>query len=310
MNNLNIAVYGQGILYPSSSLSALTPSIQQAGWTSVIFSLFHIGRTSAGQIEGDIYYNDTLIISNGAYVGDSGWPAMVNNLKGGLVTTLLASVGGATPWVEDFQTIQAIYQGNSNSFEGTNLQANFNVLKKLFPAIDAIDMDCEETYDQVSFVAFCEMLIVAGFSITFCPYDSGEYDFWTGSLAELEEKYPGQVVWWNLQCYAGGSGNDPATWAGFITEALPGFNTDGYILASDWSRFWDSNYDMWEGDCPEAVAELLAPFAGDSAVGGAFIWTLDQILEYDQLQKKHPDSACAGSGGSMTAYVNAIESSL
>ena len=51
-----------------------------------------------------------------------------------------------------------------------------------FPAIDGIDMDCEETYDVPSFAAFCKMLIGIGFGITFCPYISdGILDHGAGS---------------------------------------------------------------------------------------------------------------------------------
>jgi hypothetical protein len=309
---LNIAAYGEGALYPAASLTPITAAIQQAGWTTVILSLFHIGRTSANQNQGDLYFNDQLVVSEGKYVGDSAWPAAVAALKGGSVTRLAASVGGATPWVQDFQTIQAIYQGNGNSFAGTLLETNFTLFRQTFPDIDVIDMDCEETYDQDSFVAFCQMLVGLGFSITFCPYAAYESGFWVGSLQALTASNPGSVLWWNLQCYAGGSGNQPATWAGYITAAMPDFNTNGFILASDWSRFWSDN--QWQGDCVDAVGQLLAPFDGNACVGGAFIWTLDQILSYDATAKLHPDNnhydPCQGGGGSMSAYVDVIAAVL
>jgi hypothetical protein len=305
---LNIAAYAEGAIYPSATLVPLIPSLHQAGWTTLILSLFHIGRTSANQNEGDIYFNDLLLISEGVYVGDPAWPLAVKGIKSKTLTRLLASVGGATPWVQDFQTIKAIYEGNNNSFAGTLLETNFTAFKRTFPTIDAIDMDCEETYDEPSFVAFCQMLIGIGFAITFCPDDSGETDFWVNSLNALETTHPGKVLWWNLQCYAGGTGNQPDTWAGYITTVMPDFDTDGFILASDWSRFWSDGY--WQGDCVDAVGALLAPFNVMPSVGGAFIWLLDQILIYDATAKQHPDPTCQGGGGSQAAYVSVIAKSL
>ena len=170
-------------------------------------------------------------------------------------------------------------------------------------------MDNEDNYgSRPSFVAFCRMLIGMGFTITFCPYQ--EQDFWTKSLTELEQSHPGAVIWWNLQCYAGGGGNDPATWAGYIKSAIPGFNTDRYILASDWTRFWDNTHGTWSGDCPPDTESLLAHFKGELCVGGAFLWTVDQIIDFPNISKQHPGSGCDSEGGSQTAYVNAIRGGL
>ena len=308
-NTFTIAAFAQGITYPGSKLDAATPIIQQSGWNTIIFGLFHIGRikppTNPPQIVGDIYFNDTLIISQGKYVADPSWPGAISKLKGGSVTTLLASFGGAKGWVYDFTTIQAIYESNHNSFDKTNLKRNLQLFHDMFPAITTIDMDNEDNYDVPSFVAFCQMLIGMGFTITFCPFE--EDDFWTGSLVQLERSNPGAVVWWNLQCYAGGGSNDPETWAGYIQTALPKFNTDRYILASDWTRFWDTNQQLWDGHCPPDMQSSLAQFKGDgdSCIGGAFIWTIDQIFIFANSSKQHPGSGC-DSSGSQTAYVNAM----
>ena len=307
-NTFTLAAFAQGITYPGSNLVAATPIIQQSGWNTIIFGLFHIGRINhPPQIAGDIYFNDTLIISQGRYVGDPSWPNAISKLKGGSVTTLLASFGGAKGWVFDFTTIQSIYESNHNSFDGTNLQTNLAEFSRIFfPAITTIDMDNEDNYDVPSFVAFCEMLIKMAFTITFCPFERD--DFWTGSLVQLEKNNPQAVLWWNLQCYAGGEPNDPKTWAAYIQTALPGFNIDRYILASDWTRFWDTNQQLWNGDCPATMQSWLARFKGDgdSCIGGAFIWTMDQIFIFANSSKQHPGSDCDSSGGSQTAYLNAM----
>ncbi|HEY0394204.1 MAG TPA: hypothetical protein VGD01_06885 [Candidatus Elarobacter sp.] len=256
----------------------------------MILSLMHIGRDydiSPTQIVGDLYYNNVLIISEGRYVGDPSWidpvsPNCINNLIAGSVTQVEMSVGGGG--VKDFQTIRQIYQANGGSFTGTNLYDNFVALKNTLPVVSLIDMDCEETYDQASFVAFCQMLIEIGFRITFCPYTY--YSFWTGSLTALENSNPGSVVWWNLQCYDGGNGNDPQQWAGYITDAIPSFNTAGYILAGDWTD-----------DSPAQMQALMQTFSMESAAGGGFIWTIDSAISGD-------------AHGDLAAYVSAIENGL
>ena len=292
MTKLNVAVYAEGCMYPSSADQAVSTTIsqlQQSGFKSVILSLFHIGRDydiSPTQNMGDLYYNGKLIISEGSYVGDPTWPKLINTIIGGSVEQLCASIGGGIG-VLDFQTIQRIYQGNGGSFNGTNLEKNCAVLKAIFPGISIIDMDCEDTYDQPSFVAFCEMLIGLGFGITFCPYCP--VGLWIDALAVLNTTHQGAVKWWNLQCYDGGQSNDPSTWADLIKQKIPAFSTDGFILASDWTAHSPNEMQAWIGR-----------FKKESCVGGAFIWTLDQIIE------KAPKDPLA----LMKEYVDAITTAL
>jgi hypothetical protein len=217
----NIGLYAGGPLGPTDITQNLSAT-QQTGWTTIILSLFHIGNPNnvSGQHWGDIIFNGSpMVVSQGSYVADSSWPGNIAQLKQeGSVTRIYASFGGGPP-VVDFGTIKTIYEENGNSFSGTMLETNFRVFRETFTAIDGIDMDCEETYDQPSFVAFCEMLIGMGFDITFCPYAQWEMSFWTGSLAAIESNNPGAVKWWNLQCYDGGGGNDPRDWAADIRNA-------------------------------------------------------------------------------------------
>lgn len=285
MNTPIIAVYAEGVMYPataSQSVHTTIDRLQQSGFNTPILGLFHIGRDydiTPAQITGDIYYNDTLVISQGSYVGSSSWPGLVDSLVGGSVRRVCASFGGGG--VLDFQTLKRIYQGNGNSYAGTNLQANLEVLRHMFPSISVIDMDCEETYDQPSFVAFCQLLIALGFKTSFCPYMN--QGFWTGSLATLNASNPGKVAWWNLQSYDGGAGNEPGQWASAITAAIPGFDTAGYIVVGDWTN-----------DSPSDVENLLRGFTNAPSLGGGFMWTLDDMI----------------SAGTLDAYATAIQAGL
>jgi hypothetical protein len=306
MANRTIAAFGLGEVCPPN-LAKNMSAIQKAGWTTVIVSLFHIDAF------GNLGINDTMITNNGTYIGNPDWPGQLQQLlkgPGTTITILEASIGG---WdVQDFENVKTIYQKNKKSFEGTLLQKTFKTFFTKFPAIRLIDMDMENTYDQESFVAFCQMLIKIGFGITFCPFE--QQSFWTNSLAALNKSNPGAVKWWNLQCYAGGGGNTPKDWADAISKAIPGFNTKGFILASDWSRNLaqpekNPSTWYWEGDCPPAMQKLLAQFAKEPSVSGAFLWNIDQILNYAADQKKKPDPQPCGIVG-MTDYVAAMKKAL
>ena len=282
----NTAVYAGSPLGPSKIDQNLAAT-QGAGWTTIILGLYHIGRPSVtGQHWGDIIFNDTPVIQQGQVVTPSGWPARIAQLKQGTtsITKIYASVGGGSP-VVDFQSIETIYQNNGNSFSGTDLEKDFQVFRQTFPAIDGIDMDCEDRYDQPSFVAFCEMLIGMGFEITFCPYSLT--NFWPDSLAAIEKQHAGAVKWWNLQCYDGGYGNDPKGWADAITSAIPGFDTEGFIVAGDWTN-----------DTPSGVTTLLKPLAGESCTGGGFIWNMDGILAGQNNMKDYVNAIGAAFSGS------------
>ena len=228
MSSPNVAVYAGGPLGPGQIQKNLA-AVRAAGWTTIILGLFHVGRDELpGQTDGDIIFNDLPTVMSGAYVAEPNWPAQVATLTQNPTTVeqLYASFGGGGP-VEDYTTIARIYHANHNSFQGTNLETNLIVFRKMFPTITGIDLDCEDAYDPPSFNVFCGLLIGLGFDLTFCPYTST--DFWVQALAVIEQHSAGSVKWWNLQCYDGGAGNDPADWASAISAALPKFPTAGFI---------------------------------------------------------------------------------
>jgi hypothetical protein len=83
------------------------------------------------------------------------------------------------------------------------------------------------------------------------------------------------VKWWNLQCYDGGGGNNPQDWADAIAKDAPSHQTEGYIVAGDWVRFYDPDAGSWAGDCPNAMEQLFSGFRKQACVGGGFLWSLD-----------------------------------
>ncbi|UXI70580.1 hypothetical protein [Tahibacter amnicola] len=291
MSSFNFAVYAEGCIYPPTApvnqpVPTTIAQLQQSGFNSVLISLLHVvGNQNSQESAGDIHFNDTPIIVSGKYVGDPQWPALVNTMAGGTLKNVLMSLGGGG--VSDYTNIAAIYAANGNSFANTNLQQNFATLRATFPMVAAIDLDCEDNYDSPSFIAFAQMLVQLGFGVTFCPYTFES--FWTGALSALNASNPGAVKWWNLQCYAGGTGNDPSQWAAAIRQAIPGFDTDDYILASDWTN-----------DSPAQVQALFGSFKGEASVGGGFMWTLDDMIT------QNPSDPQA----QMTSYVDAMSVGL
>lgn len=91
------------------------------------------------------------------------------------------------------------------------------------------------------------------------------------------------MVWWNLQAYDGGAGNEPGQWAAAIATAIPGFATAGYIVVGDWTN-----------DSPSQVKNLLRGFSNEPSLGGGFMWTLDDMI----------------SAGTLDAYGSAIKAGL
>ena len=305
MSDLNIAVYAGGALGESKIVQNLADT-KQAGWRTVILGLFHIGYPPDWP-EAKIFFNDTGVVDGGRYLADPSWPKNIAQLKqNSPITQIYASFGGGDP-VQDFTTIQAIYKKNNHSFHGTSMQTNFEVFRKTFPAIDGIDMDCEDYYDTKhdrfnSFAAFCEMLIEMGFDITFCPYERP--DFWVDMLKRILVNYSNRVKWWNLQCYDGGEGNNPEHWANEIKKAIPWFSTDRFILAGDWSRFYDTEHKRWRGRCPEKVKAHISPFKQQPCFGGGFIWQMDAILNPGR-DMSH--SGCRSKEVGMRDYIEAIQ---
>ena len=64
------------------------------------------------------------------------------------------------------------------------------------------DFSIENTYSKVSF----------------CPYSDTQY--WTSLLTPLINKTSSLVTAFNLQCYAGGSGNEPSDWIFAIQQQV------------------------------------------------------------------------------------------
>ena len=278
------------IPYPGSS--AQQADIQKSGFTTAICWAMHVDQ------QGNLSYNDTPIVTNGAYVGDSSWPGFLKGLKSGTVDTILFSIGG---WeVGDFPNIQALINqygtGSSNP-----LYQNLAALLSAIPAIDGLDYDDESLYDQSTTVSLSQMAATIGYTkITFCPYT--EQSFWVGCLKALQQSNPGLVVGFNLQCYAGGAGNYPKSWINAVT-GIPGINPKSFIYPGLWCCHQATCVGQDpDNACPTSIQSFFTNWKPDGLPGG-FIWNYGDIQSWVGKTNCSPAPTTA-------AYAKAIVSGL
>jgi hypothetical protein len=232
-------IFGREELFTlnSGNISAL----KNSGFTTVILFVVDV------ETNGDLNYNgDHLIITNGVYMGDSGWPSRLAALKTppSSVTRIEVCTGGAgaQSWVNIKNLIAS--QGTGS---GSILYKNFQVLKNTL-GIDAICNDDEVAYDATSAATFNRMITALGMKNTLCPYNNASY--WQGVFgnSSIDAIY--------LQCYDGGAGNDPATWNGYF---------GGFKVAPG----------DWYNDSLATVQTKFATWA--PVISGGFMWQLEII---------------------------------
>ena len=244
------AIFGGGPLYTDGQ--PVMDILRASGFTTVILWSLHVSDN------GDLYYNDVKIVSNGAYVGDSTWPGLLGTLKQAptSVNRIEVSVGaGGTP---DWEHIMALVDAQGTG-PGSILYQNFQALRAATGA-DAINSDDESCYDVESTLAFAHMIATIGFrSFTFAPYTYESY--W----AQVKQILGDQVDRAYLQCYSGGTGNDPKQWS----QAL-GMSVDPGL----WCR---NGAGCAEGDSPAQVASQLQQWHSSADIPGGFIWLYDDI---------------------------------
>lgn len=289
-------IYGGGPFY---NLQLNTPDVsllKQSGFTTVMCWALHIDNTA------NMSFNNESIIEfkNGRfeYTGLAEWPSVLANLKEGdtKVNRLMFSIGG---WgVDDFYNMKNLifakegsYPNNPDISPNSTLYKAFNALKEAIPTIDGFDLDDEpdkHPLDQPTIVALSTMLANMGYQVTFCPYDN--MNIWINCLMELNtsESGTGPVTGFNLQCYAGGGGNNPDNWIQAIQAAMKlkniDFNAKGFVFpglsCEDTLGYIESTFNGWQSN---------------NSITGGFIW------RYGKIQ---------GSSISLSAYPAAITSGL
>jgi hypothetical protein len=263
------AIYGGGPFYEDGQ--AVIDTLRRSGFTTVMLWAIHL-RTN-----GDLFYNDHLIVSNGRYVGDPAWPGRLRTLRLAptSVNRIEVSVGSAGP--NDWALIASLVKSGGTG-PGSILYRNFSALKAATGA-DAINDDDEAQYDLNTTTSFARMTNSLGFRFTFAPFTN--VSFWRslkGNLgASVDRVY--------LQAYAGGTGNNPAQWSNDL-----GMKVDPGL----WSKHGSG---CSEGDSPASVQSKMKAFHSSAGIVGGFMWLYDDM------------KACASSG-SPAAYASAVRSSV
>jgi hypothetical protein len=300
---MNSILYAGNALGPAK-ISGNTNDVLESGFTTIQLGLLHIGRGPGGAknpkpglITGDIVFNNEeegglIVISNGVYKGPETWPSQLKQLLSsqGKVTRMGWSVGGGE--CEDYQTIWGNFLVDPKN---NALYENFAELKKIFPFVDFIDLDCEEfesgyypDYKWIEAVTdFGIMLKAIGFSLTLCPYKKELMSGWMEILTRLYALRGPSVSWINLQCYDGGDDNDPQTWA----KEVQNLGIDVPFIVPG---LWCCN--NTEARCGSTPSEVKDKFAGWKAAWGkeippprgGFIWNYEDILANEN------SPACAG----------------
>ncbi|WP_266170130.1 hypothetical protein [Dyella subtropica] len=252
-NSVSSAAYCQGF-FADHGGAAYVEQLKKSGFNTVILALGHPHE------QADIYYGNTLIIRNGVYVGPVGWPELVASLLKAPTTVnrVLFSIGGAD--VGDFGNIANLIKKYGTGPE-TALYRNFHALKSLFPAIECIDLDDEEQLQASVIVQFSLMLGRIGLKTTFCPYY--QPTFWVDCLKQIEKEAPGQVVGFNLQCYSGGGGNEPAQWIAAIRQVMGDSFPATFVTPG-----------LSSSQTPDEVREQFEIWR-TSGINSGFLWTYE-----------------------------------
>jgi len=251
-------VFGGGPFYHQAK--EVVPLIKEGGFTTVILWTLHVNQN------GDLIFNDELIIKDGTYVGNREWPEIIARLKGNesSVTRVEFSVGS---WgVLDFETIGRLIQQQGTGATSI-LHRNFAALKRTLPILDAINFDDESNYDFASSLSFSLMLGSIGFKVSFSPYTN--VNFWRYLFAYANFVQPNLVDAIYLQGYGGGSGAQPSIWNRYFHGVK--------VQLGLWSLHGPK---CMLGQSPMQMQSQLKKHA--KALSGAWIWLLDDMLKCQQ----------------------------
>jgi len=264
------AVFGGGPFYADGQ--AVMNTLRASGFTTVILWSIHVHPN------GDLYYNDILLVQNGRYVGDAGWPARLRTLKQAPTSVNRIEVSVGSWGVPDWENIAALISSGGTG-SSSILYRNFQALKTATGA-DAINNDDESFYQVSPTAAFARMAAGLGYSkFTFAPYTN--QSFW----ASLKSNLGSLVDRAYLQGYAGGAGNNPATW----NRAL-GMTVDPGL----WSKHGSG---CSAGDSPATVQSKMRSWKTSAGITGGFMWLYDDM------------KACAAQGNA-AAYATAIRNGV
>jgi len=277
-NPYNVILYGQGLFNsdPETNQKQLK-AIQNSGFTTALLFTIHVWPT------GDLYYGDTKAVSNGQVLLPKEMATLIQQMRQGGVTQVLASVGSAD--AADFAHLKTLL---STSGGIRTISENFGALVEAL-GIDGFDFDLEEfplsDYTE-TIVKLTLLLSRLGRKqiITYCPYM--QESFWLDCLARVYKNNDNHqlVSWMNLQCYSGGAGNNPNAWS----QAIRSYPQP--LGISDANAFVVPGYAASQ----QSLSEIEQTLSGYHGLVGAFMWNLGEIWAQGKQPKDYAQAIIAG----------------
>ena len=257
------AFYGGGIMYKEDHRAAVIEELKNAGLETIIVWTIHINE------KGDLNFNAEFpLVENGQYIGAATHPnfaADMANLKTAPTSINRIEFGLAAAGSGTFNHVKTFYETEGFG-PGTTLYKNFKALQEAIPQIDAFNNDDEVTYDAESAIAFTKMLAGMGFKNAIVPYE--RQAFWKALVDGVNAEFPENIDRNYLQCYAGGSRNNPC------------------------SNSWDFGIPMipglWGGPNgipAESVAEQMQKWQDQCSIAGGFIWDYEKFALTPEVKK-------------------------
>ncbi|WP_180541130.1 hypothetical protein [Nevskia soli] len=243
-------LFGGGPFYKNAA--ANITQVENSGFTEVIVWSVEVSST------GDLNFNGEFpLTSGGFYVGNQTWPdfpADMAQLKQGTVKRITFSIGSSN--YGDWENIKALVDAQGTG-PTSILYQDIVALKTAIPALDAIDFDDENSFDEPSTVAFGVMLGKLGLKAIPDPFDNNSY--WESVVAQINGRLAGTVDGVHLQAYAGGTGNNPCV----------DWNFGGVPV---WPGLWD------QVDTPSQVQSIMTGWNSECGINGGFLWLYDDIV--------------------------------
>lgn len=253
-------IFAGGPIYYDAEFSI--DELRNSGFTTVIVWTIHVNE------DGDLNFNgEFLVCEDGKYVGNAKYPDFPTNMA--LLKTSPSSINRVEVGLSAWASTTFDHIKNLVNSEGTGpnsiLYKNFKALLEEIPSIDAINFDDESTYDEPSATTFAVMLADLGYKVTTAPYTART--FWKDFTNNTNTQRPGTIDAVYLQCYAGGSGNNPCSWQSDYPEIpiYPGlWGGPQHSSASE----VENQMDTWQSSCN---------------ISGGFLWLYDDIKNSDAV---------------------------
>ncbi len=267
-------IFGGGPFYKNPA--AIT-EIESSGFSEAIVWSVEVNSS------GDLNFNGEFpLTSGGVYVGNQSYPnfpAQMAQLKQGTVKRVTFSIGSSN--FGDWENITALIQSQGTG-PTSILYKDFAALKAAIPALDALDFDDENSYNDPTTVQFATMVGQLGYKVMPDPYVNNSY--WINLVSQINTQLPGTVDGVHLQAYAGGQGNSPCVgWNFGSVPVFPGL--------------WDKN------DTPAQVQAIMTGWHQQCGIIGGFMWLYDDFVGTGlaaQYAAAINTAVGNGSGGSFT----------